>query len=214
MRTRLRSTKEVVDRARALAAFVRHAHGESQNANGRGFSPHEAQLLSRPAAAWTEQDVLDATWRGEALGTLLWALSLVPDLPPYDTPFEHFALTRGFDASRAELRSRSEIEEEREAARLWHWRARTTIVQRRSLAALPEQWASFEQLVATTTMRGHEAGLLPRPLRGDFPAFGTSYRHLTEEQRALAHSIAAERHYALEWVCRGGASWDEIRTDT
>ena len=78
---------------------------------------------------------------------------------------------------------------------------------------LPERWSSFDQLIAATAMRGYEEGLLPAPLRGDFPAFGKVYRHLDEEQRALAHSIAAERHYALNWLL-DGADWDAVRTDT
>jgi hypothetical protein len=62
-------------------------------------------------------------------------------------------------------------------------------------------------------MRGHEEGLLPPPLRGDLPAFGRAYRQLDADERALALSIAAERHYALEWLC-GTSAWDEVRTDT
>ena len=54
---------------------------------------------------------------------------------------------------------------------------------RRSAAAdaleLPASWDSLEQLVAVAAMRGYERGLLPSPLRGDFPAFGTGYRELS-----------------------------------
>ena len=50
-------------------------------------------------------------------------------------------------------------------------------------------------------MRGFEQGLLPTPMRGDFRAYGKVYRHLAPEQHAEAHSIAAERHHALNWLC-------------
>ena len=63
-------------------------------------------------------------------------------------------------------------------------------------------------------MRGHDRGLLPRPVRGDFPAFGTGYRELEPDQYAEALSIAYERHRALNWLCGYGKSWHETPTDT
>ena len=63
-------------------------------------------------------------------------------------------------------------------------------------------------------MRGHDEGLLPVPIRGDFRAYGKVYRHLTPEQHAEAHSIAAERHHALNWLAGEGTSWDDVPLDT
>lgn len=214
MLRRTRSTKEVQARVRTLAALVRHAHGEPQDLKGLRPTENEAELLSRSAEAWSEREVIDATWRGEALGTLRWALTLVDELPPYDRPFDHLAIARDLQLENAELRPRDELEEEREAARLWHWRARTTIVQDEKLAALSSRWLSFDQLIAATAMKGHDRGLLPTPLRGDFPALRKPYRTLTEGERAIAYSIASERHYALEWLCKLGSDWDAVQTDT
>ena len=63
-------------------------------------------------------------------------------------------------------------------------------------------------------MRAYERGLLPRPLRGDFPAYDTVYRDLPADVRAEAESIAWERHRALNWLCGLGSSWDDVPTDT
>ena len=63
-------------------------------------------------------------------------------------------------------------------------------------------------------MRGFEDGLLPAPLRGDFPAYGTVYRQLAAPQRAEAYSIAFERHRALNWLCGEGRTWDDVPLDT
>ena len=63
-------------------------------------------------------------------------------------------------------------------------------------------------------MHGHERGLLPPPLRGDFRAYDTIYRDLSPEDRAEAHAIAAERHHALAWLCGDGATWDNTPLDT
>jgi hypothetical protein len=63
-------------------------------------------------------------------------------------------------------------------------------------------------------MRGYEQGLLPAPMRGDFRAYGKVYRHLSREQHAEAHSVALERHHALNWLVGEGTSWDDVPLDT
>ena len=210
-----RSKTEVAGRAEALRALVLVAAGEAPPEGEPPFSPRELALLRRPPAERDEQDVVDAVWRGEALGALAWALGVVEELPDYDDPFDHVSLARELSLSGAELELRpgDTLEHEREAARLWHWRARTTLLRSDPEVQLPEHWASFDQLIAAAAMRGHEEGLLPSPRRGDFPAFGTTYRQLDAEQRALALSIAAERHYALTWLTVD-VPWDETPADT
>jgi hypothetical protein len=151
-------------------------------------------------------------WRGEALGTLLWALALT-ELPAYDHPFTTQTVA-AVDASAGRLRPAAEIELELDAARLWHWRTRTTLLQAIGGIELPERYSTFEQLVGATAMRGYEQGLLPSPLRGDFRAFGKPYRQLSEAEHAEAQSIAYERHYALSWLCGAGKSWDDVTVDT
>jgi hypothetical protein len=190
-RRKLRSQGEVVDRSRALGDELR------------------AALAKLPS---DDPAVVDAVWRGEALGTLLWALQLL-ELPAYDEPFdpEQVAAVALDDA---DLRDAEEIELERDSARLWHWRARTTSLQAAGALELPERYATFDQLIAATAMRGYEQGVLPAPMRGDFRAYGKVYRHLTPEQHAEAHSIAVERHHALNWLCGEGETWDDVPLDT
>ena len=160
----------------------------------------------------SDTEVIDAVWHGEALGTLLWALQLT-ELPAYDEAFDS-AEVAATKLDGADLRDRETIELERESARLWHWRARTSAVQADGSIELPEHFASFDQLIAATAMRGFEQGILPAPMRGDFRAYGKVYRHLSVEQHAEAHSIAAERQHALNWVAGVGESWDDVPLDT
>jgi hypothetical protein len=192
-RVKLRSKREVGDRVQGLSESLRAA-------------------LARLPDGEREADVLDAVWGAEGLGMLLWALE-VAQLPPYDRPFEAEQLldTR---VGEAVLRPGEEIDRARETARLWHWRARTAELQANGGLELPEPWQSFDQLVGATAMRGFEQGLLPRPLRGDFPAFGVVYRELAPEQRREAHQIAWQRHRALNWLCGLGGTWDAVPTDT
>jgi hypothetical protein len=195
-RRKLRSQGEVVERSRALGDELRVA------------------LAKLPT---DDPGVVDAVWRGEALGTLLWALQLT-ELPAYDQPFdaEQVAAVELDDADLRDtaLRDAEEIELERDSARLWHWRARTTSLQAAGALELPERYATFDQLIAATAMRGYEQGVLPPPMRGDFGAYGKVYRHLAPEQHAEAHSIAVERHHALNWLCGEGETWDDVPLDT
>ncbi len=149
-------------------------------------------------------------WTGEALGTLLWALQLA-ELPPYDEPFASAALDVRLPDAR--LRAQDELERERDTARLWHWRARTADLADGDAPAALDRFATLDQAVAAAAVRGHERGLLPPPLRGDFRAYGKIYRHLGTDERAEAHSIAAERHHALAWLCGEGA-WVDTPLDT
>jgi hypothetical protein len=191
IRHKLRSQGEVLERSRALQAELR------------------AALERLPS---DEREVIDAVWEGEALGTLLWALQLV-ELPPYDQPFASSEVaTAALD--NAALRDEEEIDLERQSARLWHWRARTSSIQAQGSVELPERYASFDQLIAATAMRGFEQGILPAPMRGDFPAFGKIYRHLSPAQLLEARSIAAERQHALNWLCGEGRTWDDVALDT
>ncbi len=192
-RRRLRTQGEIVERCRALADDVR------------------AALLRLPSEG-SNPGVVDAVWRGESLGTLLWVLQLA-ELPPYDRPFDPNEVV-ATSLEGASLRDPPALKLERESARLWHWRARTTELQASGNLELPGRYATFDQLIAATAMRGHDQGVLPPPLRGDFRAYGKIYRHLSPDQHAEAHSIAAERHHALNWVCGYGDSWDTVPLDT
>jgi len=192
-RPRLRPQGEVIERCRALQTELR-----------AGLAHAERGSL--------EPEVVEAVWHGEALGTLLWTLELA-DLPPYDRPFDSGAVARA-DLSGARQRDAQDIDLERKSARLWHWRARTTALQADGGVELPPRYASFDQLIAATAMRGFEQELLPAPMRGDFPAYGKVYRHLSPEQLGEAQTIAAERHHALNWVCGLGQQWDDVPLDT
>jgi hypothetical protein len=156
--------------------------------------------------------VVEAVWQGEGLGMLLWSLGLV-ELEPYDRPFDPEWLLATPTAPGA-LRAKLEIEHALETARLWHWRTRTEALNAADALELPQSWDSLEQLVAVAAMRGYERGLLPPPLRGDFPAFGTGYRDLSTTQRAEIVSIAYERHRALAWLYGAGRAWADTPTDT
>ena len=192
-RHKVRSQGKVIERCRVM-------RGDLETALGR--------VPDQP----TDPAVVDAVWRGEALGTLLWALQLA-ELPAYDHPFDPEAIV-ALDPATGTMRDPEDIELERDSARLWLWRARTTELQASGELELPVRFATFDQLIAATAMRGYEQGILPSPMRGDFRAYGKVYRHLTPGQHLEANSIAVERCQALNWLCGEGTSWDDVPLDT
>ena len=85
----LRKPQEVARRALVLFAVVRLALGAPQRETvewleehslWHDLTPSELAFVSsdRPA----QQDVINASWRAEALLVLVWALGLVPAMPP------------------------------------------------------------------------------------------------------------------------------------
>ena len=95
------------------------------------LSRRERQLARSTSATMRAQQQVDASWRTEAVQTLMWALGLVPQLPAYDTMANPdllksvpFGEVSDFISS-AQLRDQAEINRERDIAELWHWRSRT-----------------------------------------------------------------------------------------
>ncbi len=113
------TSREAADRALVLYAFVRRGYIEhvlddadadpgrvTQAERARGeteawlaendlsgaLNETEARLLSAESGLWPPEAIVDAVWRKEALGTLLWALGHFESVPPYDTEFEQTTL--------------------------------------------------------------------------------------------------------------------------
>lgn len=164
-----------------------------------GLSSRERTLLGHPLEEWSEDQRVAASSRGESLGLLLWALSIVAELPPWDEPFDAVELAPLGDSleelvERSQLRAKDEIERARDLAELWQWRATAA---GRDLDVL-----------GGTARAAFDAGDISEPIDGDFPVFDKAYRDLDADETALAASIAAERRHALAWLCGHAADWD------
>ena len=182
------------------------------------LSTRERALIAQPLDDWSERDLSDANWRNESLGVLLWALSAVEEMPPYDTPFDRLPelvpllkATADFRRS-AVLRPADELRRARDLAELWHWRARTKKL--RVPADHPAAGVDLDEVVTQAAARASAEGEIPATVDGDFPAYGKAYRDLDAEEFATVTSIAVERHHALNWLCGYAADWDKVPTDT
>ena len=190
----------------------------------RHQTERERLLFGQGLGDWGDQAVLDGTWRKESLGVLLYALSIFPALPPYDTEFgeqihvEHVGWLKPAQEflSRAALRPSAEIARARDVAELWHWRSRTTWLQQHGHTPPPDppEFDSYEKIIRVTAEQAFSSSDIPRPIKHDFPAFGKPYGRLTEEEYSICTSIAMERHYALNWLCGYAEDWDNVPTDT
>jgi hypothetical protein len=190
-----------------------------------GFWPDveedERRLLEAGIGRISEQQRIDAGWLAESIACLLWALKFIPQIPSYD--HEAGDLVNAIPAisikdlvKQAQLRSREEIERQRDIAELWHWRARTRRLQEEGHSfQLPNDY-TIEQVIELAASKGAENGDLPHPIQSDFPAIGKPYRDLSLEEYAQVTSIAQERHKALNWLCGYSPKglWTNTPTDT
>jgi hypothetical protein len=191
------------------------------------LSPIEREFAATTAVTMSETQHINASWRMESAGVLLWSLSLVDSLPPYDTEATLDLLKRhptnpvSAFLDNAELRSYEVIERQREIAELWHWRSRTRQLEERGDVSSVDESAgqlvrSFDDIVRVTATKAFDDGNLTQILEGDFVAFGQPYRLLNPKEWSAATSIASERHFALNWLCgyAPGNRWDDTPTDT
>jgi hypothetical protein len=201
------------------AAYLTESHRWLIRENlAHALSGSERRLLAKPLADWTEGESILANWRSESMGVLLWALSALDDMPPYDARFERLpsfvpllAPTIGFRKD-TDLRSPEEITRARAVAELWHWRARTRQLQERGES--PAGGHDLDAVAREAATLAHADGSIPQPVDGDFPAYGKPFRSLDPEEYSAVTSGAAERHYALNWLSGYAGDWDSVPTET
>lgn len=178
------------------------------------LSPNERDLIFRPLGLWTEREGIDVSWRYESLGCLLWALSLLDEVPPYDVPFDE---QRGLETTvkqmraqefiaRARLRSPEEIAQATATARLWAWRAEVAILLRRK----PGHALGREELKKLPSYVEHalRTGTVRRLIDGDLPAHGRAVAQLDEDETLALLSCTRARFLAFALLNGGVRDWD------
>lgn len=188
----------------------------------RDVEESERTFLQADIMEISQQQRIDAGWLAESIACLLWALQIIPELPPYDQEASH-ELVKALPAvfikelvERARLLSKQDIEKQRSLAELWHWRSRTRSLQESGrVDGLPEGY-TFERIIAISAAKAAENGDIPEPIGSDFPALGKPYRDLSPDEFSSLTSIAQERHKALNWLCGRSPSgkWADTPTDT
>jgi hypothetical protein len=200
------------------AAYLRETHRWLiREQLAAALSGRERALLAKAFADWTQGEAAAAGRRSEALGVLLWALCALDEMPAYDVRFESLpslvpllAPTPEF-RSTASLRPAEDIRRARDVAELWHWRARTRQLQERDAEVAG---VDLDAVTRKAAVEAHAEGSIASAIEEDFPAFGKPFRALDADEYADVSGRAAERHYALNWLCGYAADWDGVPTDT
>lgn len=226
--------ERVARRACALAAVTGRASLERQDPHDSGveqtrqrilrwvdeigigdeLEPDEWKLLQLPLGAPPQHDTVNATWRLEGLGVLLWALGRY-ELPPHDEPAnvaEMLPLLGVPDAAhsrefiqRAALRPAAELEKLRERLFAIHWRVTDWRLRPRTM-----DFANF----AKTAWFG------PLDLEGvslaenDLAIGGLPISRAAASVVAAATSAAMERHLAINWLHAAGDRYSQTDVST
>lgn len=195
---------------------------------GNELTAEEREYAASTPATMTPSQQINASWRMEAAQVLLWALGLLPALPPWGELADPAGLQAipaedpGTFIREAALRPAPEIDRAREMAEMWHWRSRTQQLVMAGEVLRPDArmkaagLLSYDDIVREAAARSHRQGLIPLPMRDDFPVRGKAYRELTEEEWTEVRSISFERHFALNWLTGRAPRnrWDRTPTPT
>ncbi|MCS6836918.1 MAG: DUF4272 domain-containing protein [Anaerolineae bacterium] len=180
---------------------------------GEALSYDERNLLRAPLGSWSLNDLARVLDSAERLAVLLWALSHLETLPPYDTPSNLSLLLMPLEILTpsidfvwcARLRPQAELEALREEATLWQWRAQAEDLERMGLRTAEGQ--PMRAVIRQALAHAQAQGRLQRLYEGDVTAFGRPYARLSAPQHALARAISTQRAHAVAWVCDAEASW-------
>ena len=187
------------------------------------LSDAERAFFKTPGPELDPQTHVNALWRAEAAGCLMWGLNLLDAIPPYDTEIDSDLLTSAADEGAEEfirgavLRPAEEVDQAREIAEMWHWRSRTRQLEERGFdPSGSTQFKSLDEIVRLSAAHAAEGGVIPGTIKGDFPAFDKAYRDLDEEEWSVIRSITMERHFAFNWLCGLAPenNWEATPTDT
>jgi hypothetical protein len=184
------------------------------------LSQAEMSLIHKIPGQWKNSEIISVGWRAEALGTILWALSFIETIPSYDVKFNRTQILEllGIERSPVEfvqcalLRPSIELQRARSTAEVWQWRSETR--RRQNARVHGTSMAALGGRIRTAAENAYYDRYIPRPINGDFPAFGKPYSALTPGEFARASSIAYQRLFALNWLCGHSPAWDHTPTHT
>jgi hypothetical protein len=182
------------------------------------LTTREEALLSSPPGALAPGVIVEASWQGEALIALAWAIREL-DLPPVVTATDPRPIMdvvpRPWDAVHGWLNggvmvTEAEAARYRELAEIWHWRAMTELLRRE---ASPAEREDYEAAIREVAAEARVEGIVPALRDGDFNVGDRSVRELGDAEVDDLVAITGQRLRALNWLCGFGSSWDDVPFD-
>jgi hypothetical protein len=235
----LRSPVEIRTRILILASILRRlsledrANGDGSDAIAEAFDEREwlrekglagrltgdeAALLDNPPGSITRETISEASWQGEALVVLGWAIG-AHEMPPVGRVSDPRPLLdvvpRPWDETKEWLGdpaiiAESEAAREREVAEIWYWRLTTEVLLRTASTADRQD---YEEAIRDVAAEALTAGLLSALRDGDFSVQGTSIKHLSGDAVNELIAVTGQRLRALNWLCGFGNSWNKVPLD-
>jgi hypothetical protein len=178
----------------------------------------EAAMLDSPLGSVAPDRITEASWQGEALVVLAWAIGALdtPQVGTVSDPRPVIAVVpRPWDETKAWLGdpaivSESEAAREREAAEIWYWRLTTEVLRRTASAADRQE---YEEAIRDVTAEALDAELVPALRDDDFSVHGKSIKDLSGDDINQLIAVTGQRLRALNWLCGFGTSWDDVPLD-
>jgi hypothetical protein len=175
------------------------------------LEPSEAALLAAAFGTSSQQDLVDASWRSEALSVLAWALQR-GGLPSHDEQVDPavVASALGFleDHTALEspaLRPAADLENYSNVALTIHWRLRDFSLNARAL-----DFAKF----CETAWFGPLSLDGVRLVEGDLAIGKLPISRAAEHDIRKVMSVAQERHQAANWLLDASSPFSETDTST
>jgi hypothetical protein len=181
---------------------------------GDEAEPEEWQALQRGPGFLESQAKIDAVWRLEGLGVLLWALGRYK-LPPYDQLvrsndlFQSSRLFRVWGArrllARAKLRPAEKLAAYRKHALMTHWRLRNFRLHPGAI-----DFVEFSKGCWCGQFDIRQFRIVDNDLALGKAAIADADPALVK----VCESIASQRHRAIDWVVHSGGIYSETDTST
>lgn len=179
------------------------------------FTQKEKALLNKELGKWEEDDIFLSLSYLEDLGVLLWALSLIDVIPPYDSGFKLNDLinlipvlkSKDEFKGKAKLRSYKDLMRAREIAELWYFRWKLGRMKKNAYKL--EEGRSYEEAIEILAQKALKIGAISQIVEGDFPIKGKPFSSLDKEDYIFVSNIILERYLTLNWLCGYYKSWDE-----
>lgn len=180
------------------------------------MEPDEAALLAAPHGSLDDQRRIDAIWRTEGFGMLLWALGLLDRLPPIDQtfsppeigPIAGLPWPTGDDVPLVRsphLRPAAAVQRVERVLLAAHWRVRQFSLQPAAM-----DFASFAPTAWWGPLDLGDLDLVD----GDLAVGGAPIAAADPDLVDLASSILTERRLAVSWLTGYDAAYSAGDTNT
>jgi hypothetical protein len=182
------------------------------------FSAHEVKLVAKSFGSWINVDLNHGQAWSDSLGTLLWLIQDLHDVPLCNDPFDHNNfLTHVPDLNhpsrffgRHQFRGIEEIDSQ--------WQLSSTYMIR-NLISFPDEVKVMDQLkrlfpLERITRHMVATGLVKALIKEDLPVGDKAFCDLSQDELTKCFWLLHGRNIALIWILGKSEGWDPYNYDS